>query len=240
MSRVKWVCLITIVFTWGGYYLNFGLKGTLSNNTEVWGQFGDYVGGVVNPILTFFTIYLLIRSIGLQRESNDCLVNEIKRQEKLEDYKKFESRFFKLLESQENNFQRFKLNVGDNEDGTPQIFNGNTAVSHIENELSILVDAKISPPRIHTWLDNLDDDGAYFSLTRRFYLIVKLVDDNTISKNSREEMYESLVNLTDVKIISMIVILSIYYDWDTMKYIKATNILNREGLREYAARYTVI
>ena len=240
MSRVKWVCLITIVFTWGGYYLNFGLNGTLSNNTEVWGQFGDYVGGVVNPILTFFTIYLLIRSIGLQRESNDCLVNEIKRQEKLEDYKKFESRFFKLLESQENNFQRFKLNVGDNEDGIPQIFNGNTAVSHIENELSILVEAKISSSRIHTWLDNLDDDGAYFSLTRRFYLIVKLVDDNTISKNSREEMYESLVNLTDVKIISMIVILSIYYDWDTMKYIKATNILNREGLREYAARYTVI
>lgn len=73
------VCLI--------YYLNFGINGNLSNKTDVWGQFGDYLGGVVNPILSFITIYLLLNSIKLQREANSTLVDEVKRQESLEEYK---------------------------------------------------------------------------------------------------------------------------------------------------------
>lgn len=240
MNKVQWSCLVAIVLTWGVYYINFGRTGTLSSSTEVWGQFGDYVGGVVNPILTFVTIYLLIKSIGLQRESNDCLVDEIKRQEKLEDYKKFESRFFRLVESQENSFERFKINIGNDTNGVPQILSGNAAVSFIEDSLSILIKARKDIGTVKEWLNNLDDDGVYFSLTRRFYLILKLVNDNTMSKNSREDMYEILVNLTDIKIISMITILSLYYDWDNIKYIKATNILDREGLREYASLYRLM
>ncbi|MDU7350601.1 MAG: hypothetical protein E7L22_06660 [Citrobacter freundii] len=239
MVKIKRLCLAILIITWGGYYLNFGVDGVLSKNTEVWGQFGDYVGGVVNPILSFVTIYLLIQSLGLQRESNDSLINEIKRQEKLEDYKKFELRFFRLLESQEDSFSRFKINAGQNDDGTVHLLTGGAAVSFIVDRLFILVQAKIEKPRIAEWLKSLDDDGVYFSLVRRFYLILKLIDDNTVSKHEREEMYEVLINLTDIKVISMIAILSIYYDWDVIKYIKASSILDREGLREFVTLNTV-
>ena len=37
------------------YYFNFGVNGHLSSKTDVWAQFGDYLGGVVNPILSFIT-----------------------------------------------------------------------------------------------------------------------------------------------------------------------------------------
>lgn len=65
----------------GAYYLNFGISGDVSQKTDVWGQFGDYVGGVLNPILSFISIYLLINSLSLQRQANTSLVDEIKRQE---------------------------------------------------------------------------------------------------------------------------------------------------------------
>ncbi|HDZ8195176.1 TPA: hypothetical protein RUT31_003202, partial [Enterobacter kobei] len=219
-------------------YFNFGIHGVLSAKTEVWGQFGDYVGGVVNPILSFVTIYLLIQSVSLQRESNDSLMKEINRQEKLEEYKKFELRFFRLLETQEESFDRFRISIGETDDGNIEMLHGVAAVSYIENELSVLIDAKIERERVQGWLDSLDDDGAYFSLTRRFYLILKLINDNTASRSERLELYEILMNLTDIKVISMIAILSVYYDWDVMKYIKSSDILNREGLKEFVELYT--
>ncbi|MDM3390904.1 hypothetical protein OGV29_19210 [Citrobacter sp. Cb013] len=238
MVIIKRLCLAILLLTWGGYYLNFGLDGALSKQTEVWGQFGDYVGGVVNPILSFVTIYLLIHSLGLQRESNDNLINEIKRQEKLEEYKKFEFRFFRLLESQESSFSRFKINIDQSADGTVQSLNGATAVTFIVNNLSIFVKGKIEKDRVVEWLNGIEDDGAYFSLARRFYLILKLIDENTSSEDEREEMYEALLNLTDIKNISMIAILTIYYDWDAIKYIRDSKILDRDGLREFIALNT--
>lgn len=239
MIKVKRICLAILIITWGGYYLNFGVDGILSSKTEVWGQFGDYVGGVVNPILSFFTIYLLIQSIALQRDSNESLINEINRQERLEEYKKFELRFFHLLESQENNFSRFSINAEEYEDGSVQTLSGGAAITFIEDELSILIKANIDKARVTEWLNGLDGDGSYFSLTRRFYLILKLVNDNTNTKDERSDMYETLMNLTDTKIIVMIAIFSIYYDWDIMKYIKASNILDREGLKEFVTLYTI-
>lgn len=243
MGRIKILCVVIILLTWAGYYFNFGIKGVLSQKTEVWGQFGDYVGGVVNPILTFITIYLLIRSIGLQRESNDSLINEIQRQEKLEEYKKFELRFFHLIASQEESFGRFTIylrsepSVEEGEDAEPLIFKGVTAVSYIEDNLLTLIQAKVDKSRIDEWLDSVDEDGCYFSLVRRFYIILKLIDDNTTNEAMRSEMYEVLINLTDIKIISMIAILSEFYQWDAMVYIKNSNILDKEGVREFIDMY---
>lgn len=43
------------------YITNF--HGGISGDTSVWGEFGDYLGGVVNPIIGFFTICLLAASL---------------------------------------------------------------------------------------------------------------------------------------------------------------------------------
>ncbi|PPX83816.1 hypothetical protein C3D70_13035 [Cronobacter sakazakii] len=243
MNKIKFCCALILAATWCGYYLNFGIGAGFSEKTEVWGQFGDYVGGVVNPILSFVTIYLLINSIGLQRDSNDNLTREIKRQEQLEEYKKFELRFFRLIESQEESFSRFKICVSqkqDDDDGAEddtQILSGGAAVTFIENCLVTLKEAKIDSERVFKWLDELDEDGSYFSILRRFYLILKLIDANTLAKSERDEMYETLVNLTDIKVISMIAILSMHYDWYVVRYIRATKILDKEGVREFINMY---
>lgn len=52
-------------------------------------------------------------------------------------------------------------------------------------------------------------------------------------------MYETLINLTDIKVISIIAILSLHYDWYAIKYIKATKILDKEGVREFVEMYKI-
>ncbi|AVI82480.1 hypothetical protein XJ28_01260 [Pseudomonas syringae pv. tomato] len=64
--------IFTLIFSaffavYGIYFFKF--HGPLSSGQDIWGQFGDFVGGTLNPILSFITIYLLYKTIVLQQES---------------------------------------------------------------------------------------------------------------------------------------------------------------------------
>jgi len=50
------------------YFINFGYLG-LSDDQEVWAQFGDYLGGVLNPIFAFLAFIALLITIKLQNEA---------------------------------------------------------------------------------------------------------------------------------------------------------------------------
>lgn len=39
----------------------------VSSNAQEWGQLGDYIGGMLNPIVAFVALFLLARSIHIQR-----------------------------------------------------------------------------------------------------------------------------------------------------------------------------
>ncbi|KTQ46062.1 hypothetical protein [Enterobacter cancerogenus] len=236
MKKVLYTSAGVIVSVCALYYFNFGVHGQLSTKTDVWAQFGDYLGGVVNPILSFITIYLLINSIKLQREANLSLINEVKRQELLEEYKKFEVRFFHLIECQDSNFERFNIQVGDTDqlaDGVVERFASGEAVTQLEDNIIVLVDAKVKKELITNWLDDVDASDCIFSVVRRFYLIVKLIDGSDVD---REDYYEALINLTDIKIISLIAIACTYYDWDIIKYLQSSNILERDGIKEFISQ----
>lgn len=40
----------------------------LSTHTGDWGAFGDFVGGLVNPLVAFFAFYWLTKSVLIQKE----------------------------------------------------------------------------------------------------------------------------------------------------------------------------
>ncbi|WP_163002727.1 hypothetical protein [Pseudomonas viridiflava] len=62
----------------------------VSTSQEIWGQFGDYFGGVLNPILSFFALTgLMITLRAQQAESNKA--------EKRHEASAFDSRLFQLL-----------------------------------------------------------------------------------------------------------------------------------------------
>lgn len=58
---------IILLFVFGLYFSQFALLG-LSNDQELWGQFGDFVGGTLNPILAFLSFMALLYTIKIQTD----------------------------------------------------------------------------------------------------------------------------------------------------------------------------
>jgi hypothetical protein len=52
-------------FVFGSYFLNFNDR--LSSDNQVWGTFGDYIGGILNPIIAAFAFYLIAKTYELQK-----------------------------------------------------------------------------------------------------------------------------------------------------------------------------
>lgn len=72
-SQILWskrLAASAIVMVIAVYVVRFGLVlgAPLSGDAEAWGQFGDYVGGALNPLIAFLAFYWLTQSIQLQRE----------------------------------------------------------------------------------------------------------------------------------------------------------------------------
>jgi uncharacterized membrane protein len=44
----------------------------------VWGQFGDYFGGLINPVVGIVTVYLVLLSIAIQRKELQSSLHELK------------------------------------------------------------------------------------------------------------------------------------------------------------------
>lgn len=82
----------------------FKFSGPLSDDPSKWGQFGDYVGGVLNPTFSFLALLALLATLGLQirelristRELKNSAVALIKQNDTLRQ-QAFEATFFQLL-----------------------------------------------------------------------------------------------------------------------------------------------
>ncbi|MDO8940411.1 MAG: hypothetical protein Q7U98_14755 [Methylicorpusculum sp.] len=59
---VSAVVIVALVFSF--YFINF--NGGLSVEQDNWGAFGDFIGGTLNPIISFFALTALLLTIILQ------------------------------------------------------------------------------------------------------------------------------------------------------------------------------
>jgi uncharacterized membrane protein len=80
---IKWLSWIltaasmAIAVVFWLYFTNF--SGGLSNKNDVWGTFGDFIGGTLNPILSFFALIALLLTIILQSRELEATREELKR-----------------------------------------------------------------------------------------------------------------------------------------------------------------
>lgn len=65
-GTVLFVVFVFFLLLIVGYRLNF--DGGFSDSRAVWGQFGDFLGGTLNPILGFVTVIILVSTLKIQRE----------------------------------------------------------------------------------------------------------------------------------------------------------------------------
>lgn len=76
---LSWILALAVaitVATFSAYFFNF--KGSFSNDQTVWGTFGDFVGGTLNPILSFLALIALLLTVTLQNRQINISSEELK------------------------------------------------------------------------------------------------------------------------------------------------------------------
>lgn len=92
-------CVVGVLYF---YFREFGSK--FPHAPEVWGQFGDFVGGILNPFFGFFSFIALLVTLLTQRKELAISLKELKKstealvqQSKALDLQNFERTFFELI-----------------------------------------------------------------------------------------------------------------------------------------------
>ncbi|OEO23698.1 hypothetical protein AX279_21525 [Pseudomonas sp. J237] len=77
-STNRIIIFLLIIFSTviGSYILNF-YSFDISSKPENWGQLGDYIGGILNPALSFTTVIILIATIKIQGKQLDSSREEL-------------------------------------------------------------------------------------------------------------------------------------------------------------------
>ncbi len=109
------IILIVLIISVIGFYIYhfyFKLSYSLSTEAGTWGTFGDYIGGLLNPIFAFASFMALLYTIKLQSEELKATREELARSAKAQEHsekalaeqsqifhqQQFEATFFSLLE----------------------------------------------------------------------------------------------------------------------------------------------
>lgn len=66
ISAMPWLAAGAFVVLSSAYWLRFSTNGA-STDPETWGQFGDYVGGVLNPLVATLALIAIVISIRIQK-----------------------------------------------------------------------------------------------------------------------------------------------------------------------------
>lgn len=99
LVSIALLCSIALISLYAYKFL-----GPLSNDQGVWGQFGDYVGGILNPLFSVTALFALLYTIVLQtkelRESSEQLeksADALSTQNSVLLKQSFETSFFNLM-----------------------------------------------------------------------------------------------------------------------------------------------
>lgn len=93
------------------YSLTFGPE--LSTSNDTWGTFGDYVGGLLNPVVAFAALLFLARTYLLQRKELAETSRALKEQANALDVQRRESRFFDLLRLYQDTLDEVRYRRGE-------------------------------------------------------------------------------------------------------------------------------
>ncbi|BEM66962.1 hypothetical protein SME24J_09610 [Serratia marcescens] len=155
----------------------------VSNSVEKWGQFGDYVGGVLNPGLSFLSIVLVC--LTLYSTSRNSAVQS------------FESILFELLKFHKENLSEIKVSYADGVQvlGRDALEWYATEVkfkflNEVSDEHEVVDRIKISVDSVYMDGDTFSNVGHYF---RNIYHIFKHIDEASFLNGKEKVKYAKLV-----------------------------------------------
>jgi uncharacterized membrane protein len=163
--------------------------GPLTSDHEVWGQFGDYIGGVLNPIFGFLSFVLLIAALVLQSHELRLSTKELAASAKALadqsatlDKQNFEHTFFQML----HRFSEVAAAVSyDKEPGrqnVEKLYKRLRVEFENTKDQPFALQAELSYASFHSnWRKELDH---YF---RTLYHIFKFIDQSRLSDKEKSD-----------------------------------------------------
>jgi uncharacterized membrane protein len=193
------VALLAIV--WLSYFVQF--HGSFSTEQGTWGTFGDFTGGVLNPLLNFVTIYLLITQYLQSRE-------DAKKQKAIENIKSFESSFFTFTTIALNEYKSYELVRSDT------LYKGAAAIGFIQKYVT---DTANSGRSIYDAINALDEEqhDSIYSLASSFCVIFKLIEDSCPDE-AKENYVNILSMLLPTKVTYLLCIAEACTKWKILKH----------------------
>lgn len=202
MNKALWIAvfllaLVALLGVFFSYYYWFKLElgFNISKSPEVWGQFGDFAGGLINPILGFITVVILIITSLYQQKQYERL-------ERREKNKIFDDRFYGMISYQRDFANDFKCKLPNGVDANVK-------------DLTMYVEGVFFDTDDHTYLNDDKFKDSIFPLVRGFYILVKMINDShteETEKKDADKYYEWLVNLTDYSLMRLVLLCVFYYD----------------------------
>jgi hypothetical protein len=213
----KWLrALVAGVLITAGLMISFYLwkfRG-ISTDQAVWGQFGDYVGGILNPLFSITALFALLYTIALQSKELRFSAKQLKRsaialdaQKNLIEKQTFERTFFSLLDqfngvvrdmqTTENSMSRSERGFEVHKNKT----NGRECIKNMLFSLKISLENVSRGNYNDTDLSGIDHEYSEFYLAnghqlghyfRTVYNIIKFVDNSSLSAEEKK-FYTNLV-----------------------------------------------
>ncbi|WP_233633397.1 hypothetical protein [Burkholderia seminalis] len=220
------------------YWVRFSvfLDQELSTSSTAWSEFGSYVGGVLGPFLTFFTLIFMVKTLDSQNKANMALRDDAKENEKAERLKSFSDLLFNMIDSQKSLLERFKIDFP--VDGVKITKRGAEAIMKIEAEIGLLRNLGGSDKRITDYIEETDSTDQIFGIVRAFYICVKMISDKLadtkgFSLEVREDYFNTLINFTDFSQLRLIIMGIQFMDWEAARYLRMNSefvaVLNAAG-----------
>ena len=224
INRYVLVAIILAVLSVGSYVFWFAYRLNLgfAQDPAVWGTFGDYVGGTVNPVLSFLSLILLIRSVTLQNDANHDLRKELKENEKTEQIKAVTTLFFSMINSQREMFSSFKISTN----GADKNMYATAAVIHLENKVEELREANEGDDKVSAYLEEEDVNEQIFGILRSFYITVQVIcerlsDERGFDKIIRREFLRTLINFTEFAQLRLVVMAMQFTAYPASNYLRS-------------------
>lgn len=223
--------LATIAGALLAYYLKFDEGLGLSNDKGDWGVFGDFVGGLSNPIITFITMCMLIKSIDLQREANNAVIEQNDSIKKTEEIRSFESTFFNLIEIMKQEFSNIHV-VNSEIDAR-----GSAAITHIEQYLRSIAtaqDTHETQTSISKEFEQLDDslNMSLFSAIRSFCTLIRFTTENH-PQGKLDSYIKIVVSMTPVRLLHLLCIAKALSTWSALDTLNKDNFFAPFELTDY-------
>lgn len=218
-----------LALVWAIYYANFG--GGLSKDPGNWGVFGDFTGGVLNPLLNFITIYLLIKSLNFQEDQietakleADEARNDLKKARENEALRSYESSLLTFAQVAIDEYKSLSL---PRLDGT--VMKAGEAVTYLQERL---LDVERSKVEFESLVNEIDHENheCIYSLVRSFCALFKLTID--ICPEQERARYVDMISLIiPTKAQFLLFMMESYTSWRILEHPRSLGFFEREANR---------